>query len=279
MKKALGKGLDALIPKKEDTLIEIEIERILPGTSQPRTGFNEGSLKELAQSIKEKGIIQPIVVSRVGDGTFRIIAGERRWKAAKIAGLEKIPAVIKDVSPREAVEIALIENIQREDLDPVETASAFERLLRDFDITQEELSKRVGKDRATIANYLRILKLPEEAREYLKNGSLTVGHAKAILSIEDPQKQLEAAKVVIKKSLSVRQTEELVKRMSKPQAVKANTEIPEIKDLEDKLISELGAKVKILHKGKKGKLEIFYNSLDELDGILQRIFKKSFLDS
>ncbi|HQA03720.1 MAG TPA: ParB/RepB/Spo0J family partition protein [Thermodesulfovibrio thiophilus] len=279
MKKALGKGLDALIPKKEDTLIEIEIERILPGTSQPRTGFNEGSLKELAQSIKEKGIIQPIVVSRVGDGTFRIIAGERRWKAAKIAGLEKIPAVIKDVSPREAVEIALIENIQREDLDPVETASAFERLLREFDITQEELSKRVGKDRATIANYLRILKLPEEAREYLKNGSLTVGHAKAILSIEDPQKQLEAAKVVIKKSLSVRQTEELVKRMSKPQAVKANTEIPEIKDLEDKLISELGAKVKILHKGKKGKLEIFYNSLDELDGILQRIFKKSFLDS
>jgi len=168
MKKALGKGLDALIPKKEDTLIEIEIERILPGTSQPRTGFNEGSLKELAQSIKEKGIIQPIVVSRVGDGTFRIIAGERRWKAAKIAGLEKIPAVIKDVSPREAVEIALIENIQREDLDPVETASAFERLLREFDITQEELSKRVGKDRATIANYLRILKLPEEAREYLK---------------------------------------------------------------------------------------------------------------
>jgi len=279
MKKALGKGLDALIPKKEDTLIEIGIERILPGTSQPRTGFNEGSLKELAQSIKEKGIIQPIVVSRVGDGTFRIIAGERRWKAAKIAGLEKIPAVIKDVSPREAVEIALIENIQREDLDPVETASAFERLLREFDITQEELSKRVGKDRATIANYLRILKLPEEAREYLKNGSLTVGHAKAILSIENPQRQLEVAKVVIKKSLSVRQTEELVKRMSKPQAVKANTEIPEIKDLEDKLISELGAKVKILHKGKKGKLEIFYNSLDELDGILQRIFKKSFLDS
>ncbi|HOA83643.1 MAG TPA: ParB/RepB/Spo0J family partition protein [Thermodesulfovibrio thiophilus] len=279
MKKALGKGLDALIPKKEDTLIEIEIERILPGTSQPRTGFNEGSLKELAQSIKEKGIIQPIVVSRVGDGTFRIIAGERRWKAAKIAGLEKIPAVIKDVSPREAVEIALIENIQREDLDPVETASAFERLLREFDITQEELSKRVGKDRATIANYLRILKLPEEAREYLKNGSLTVGHAKAILSIENPQRQLEVAKVVIKKSLSVRQTEELVKRMNKPQAVKANTEIPEIKDLEDKLISELGAKVKILHKGKKGKLEIFYNSLDELDGILQRIFKKSFLDS
>ena len=279
MKKALGKGLDALIPKKEDTLIEIGIERILPGTSQPRTGFNEGSLKELAQSIKEKGIIQPIVVSRVGDGTFRIIAGERRWKAAKIAGLEKIPAVIKDVSPREAVEIALIENIQREYLDPVETASAFERLLREFDITQEELSKRVGKDRATIANYLRILKLPEEAREYLKNGSLTVGHAKAILSIENPQRQLEVAKVVIKKSLSVRQTEELVKRMSKPQAVKANTEIPEIKDLEDKLISELGAKVKIFHKGKKGKLEIFYNSLDELDGILQRIFKKSFLDS
>ena len=132
MKKALGKGLDALIPKKEETLLEIEIERIIPNKSQPRAGFDENSLRELAQSIKEKGIIQPVVVSRVGDGTFRLIAGERRWRAAKLAGVDKIPAIIKDVSPAEAVEIALIENIQREDLDPVETASAFERLLNEF---------------------------------------------------------------------------------------------------------------------------------------------------
>lgn len=277
MKKALGKGLDALIPKKEETLLEIEIERIIPGEAQPRTDFNEEALKELAQSIRQKGIIQPIVVSRVGDGTFRIIAGERRWRAAKIAGVEKIPAVIKDVSPAEAVEIALIENIQREDLDPVETASAFEKLLKEFNITQEELSKRVGKDRATIANYLRILRLPDEVRQYLKNGTITMGHAKAILSVEDSQKQIEIANMVVKKSLSVRQTEELVKKLDKQKPIKKI--IPEIIDLEDKLTSELGYKVKILHKGKKGKLQIFYNSLDELDGILQRIFRKSFLDS
>jgi ParB family chromosome partitioning protein len=277
MKKALGKGLESLIPKKEEILQEIEIERIIPGVSQPRTDFNEETLKELAQSIKEKGIIQPIVVSRVGDGTFRIIAGERRWRASKIAGLEKIPAVIKDVSTIEAVEIALIENIQREDLDPVETATAFDKLIREFNLTQEELSTRVGKDRATIANYLRILKLPDEVKHYLKQGTITMGHAKAILSIEDPQKQIEIANMVAKKSLSVRQTEELVKKTDKPKLLKEK--LAEIEELEDRLTSELGSKVKILHKGKKGKLEIFYNSLDELDGILQRIFKKSFLDS
>jgi len=277
MKKALGKGLESLIPKKEEILQEIEIERIIPGTSQPRTDFNEEALKELAQSIKEKGIIQPIVVSRVGDGTFRIIAGERRWRASKIAGLERIPAVIKDVSPVEAVEIALIENIQREDLDPVETASAFDKLIREFNLTQEELSTRVGKDRATIANYLRILKLPDEVKHYLKQGTITMGHAKAILSIEDTQRQIEIANIVARKSLSVRQTEELVKKTDKPKRLKEK--LAEIEELEERLTSELGAKVKILHKGKKGKLEIFYNSLDELDGILQRIFKKSFLDS
>jgi len=279
VKKALGKGLDALIPKKEETLLEIEIERIIPNKSQPRTDFDENSLRELAQSIKEKGIIQPVVLSRVGDGTFRIIAGERRWRAAKLAGLAKIPAIIKDVSPAEAVEIALIENIQREDLDPVETASAFERLLNEFKITQEELSKRVGKDRATIANYLRVLRLPDEVKQYLKDGLLTMGHAKAIVSLEDSKKQLELAKIVIKKALSVRQTEELVKKLSKHQIKKQKEKAPEINELEERLTSELGAKVKIIHKGKSGRLEIFYNSLDELDSILDRIFKKSFLGS
>lgn len=279
MKKALGKGLDALIPKKEETLVEIEIERILPGIIQPRTNYDEASLRELAQSIKEKGIIQPIIVSKTEDGTFRLIAGERRWRAARIAGLERIPAVIKDVLPAEALEIALIENIQRQDLDPVETALALERLLKDFNITQEELSKRVGKDRATIANYLRILKLSEEIKGYLKDGALTMGHAKAILSIDDAQKRLELARLVIKKSLSVRQTEELAKKISKPREKREKETIPGIKDLEDSLTSELGAKVKIFHRGKKGKLEIFYNSLDELDGIIQRIFKRSFLGS
>ena len=284
MKKALGKGSEALIPKveltnKQGSLVEVEIERILPATVQPRTSFDENSLKELAQSIKEKGILQPIILSRVGDGTFRIIAGERRWRAAKIAGLEKIPAIVKEVSSSEALEIALIENLQREDLDPVETAIAFDRLLKEFNLTQEELSQRVGKDRATIANYLRILKLPEEVLNYLKEESLTLGHAKAILSCNDMEKQKELAQIVIKKSLSVRQTEEVVRRLAKTQIKKIKEETPEIKELERALTAELGTKVKISHRGKKGKLEIFYSSLDELDGIIERIIRKSFQDS
>ncbi|WP_297210767.1 MULTISPECIES: ParB/RepB/Spo0J family partition protein [Thermodesulfovibrio] len=279
MKKALGKGLEALIPKVEkeqnnSLLIEVEIERILPGMAQPRTGFDQNSLQELAQSIKEKGVIQPIVLSRVGDGTFRIIAGERRWRAAKLAGLEKIPAIVKDVSPAEAVEIALIENIQREDLDPIETAMAFERLIKEFNLTQEELSQRVGKDRATIANFIRILKLPEAIKEHIRQGHITVGHAKAILSLDDTDKQKKLAALIIKKSLSVRQTEDLVKRFTNPVSKKVKEEIPEINDLEDRLTSELGTRVKILHKGKRGKLEIYYNSLDQLEGILERIIKK-----
>ncbi len=278
MKKALGKGLEALIPSAETTdkratLLEVDIDRILPGIAQPRVAFDEKSLEELALSIKEKGVIQPIVLSRVGDGTFRIIAGERRWRAAKKAGLEKIPAIIKDVSPAEAVEIALIENIQREDLDPVETAMAFDKLMKEFKLTQEELSQRVGKDRATIANYLRILRLPEEIKSYLKEGSLTLGHAKAIASLDDPKKQIETSHIVIKKSLSVRQTEELVRKIIKSQVKIKKEKIPEIEELENKLISHLGYKVKIIPKGKRGKLEIFYSSLDELDGIIERLMR------
>ncbi|MCS7202919.1 MAG: ParB/RepB/Spo0J family partition protein [Thermodesulfovibrio sp.] len=278
MKKALGKGLEALIPQKEETFIEIDIERIIPNDMQPRKDFPEESLRELAQSIKEKGVLQPIVVSRVGDGTFRIVVGERRWRAAKIAGFEKIPAIIKDVSAEEAAELALIENIQREDLDPVEIALCFEKLINDFNLTQEELSKRVGKDRATIANYLRILKLPDKIKEYLRQGVLTMGHAKAIASVKDAEKQIEIADYVITKALSVRQTEEFVRGIYKRKK-KVVEVTPEIRELEETLSTELGTKVKIHHKGKKGKLEIFYSCLDELDGILQRIFRKSFLDS
>lgn len=279
MKKALGKGLEALIPKVEgdekvSSLIEIEIERILPGIAQPRKDFDEQALKELAQSIREKGVIQPIVVSRTGDGTFRIIAGERRWRAAKLAGLDRIPAIVKDVSPAEAVEIALIENIQREDLDPIETATAFERLLNEFKLTQEELSRRVGKDRSTIANFLRILKLPEDIKNQIREGQITVGHAKAILSLENVDKQRELANLIIKKSLSVRQTEELVNKITSTVHKKSKEVLPEIAELEDKLISELGTQVKIHHKGRKGKVEIYYNSLDQLEGILERIMKK-----
>jgi ParB family chromosome partitioning protein len=277
MKAALGKGLDALLPAMGNEVVEIDIAKIRPNENQPRKVFRDEALKELAASIKEKGVLQPVIVSRTGDGAFRLIAGERRWRASTIAGLTKIPALIKDVSSQDAIEIALIENIQREELNPIETADAFQRLINDFKLTQEALSARVGKDRATIANYLRILKLPAEIKTFINDGILTLGHAKAVLSIEDRQKQIEAAKKIVGEGLSVRAAETLCNVPSKTAAKKAKKgtkKLPEVADLEDKLIQALGTKVRIEHKGKKGKIEIEYYSLDELDRLLEILMGK-----
>jgi ParB family chromosome partitioning protein len=269
MKTALGKGLNALIPEKGEEVLYLDIDRIMPGKQQPRKFFNESSLKDLSSSIKEKGVLQPIIVSRTGDGAFTLIAGERRWRAAILAGLKKIPALIKNVASKDSLEIALIENIQREDLNPVETAEAFHRLIKDFNLTQEELSARVGKERATIANYLRLLKLPEEIKTMLYNGSLSMGHARALLSIEGRAVQMEAARRVIRKGLSVREAELLSKRATKP-ARKTSQKDPQISSLEEKLIRKLGTKVRIIQKNRKsGKVEIEYYSLEELDRLLE----------
>lgn len=267
---ALGKGLEALIPEKGEEVIYLDINRIFPGEQQPRKAFKDESLKELAASIKGKGVLQPVIVSRVGDGTFRLVTGERRWRAAALAGLKKIPVLIRDVASRDSLEIALIENIQREDLNPMETAEAFRRLIADFSITQEELSDKVGKDRATIANYLRLLKLPGEIKSLIYNGSLSMGHAKALLSIEGRANQIEAARKIVRKGLSVREAESLSKKPSKTRKTKLIKKDPQISSLEDKLIKSLGTKVRILHKGKKGgKIEIEYYSLEELDRLLE----------
>ncbi len=268
MKTALGKGLEALIPERGEEVLYLDIDRIFPGEHQPRKRFRDESLKELALSIKEKGLLQPIIVSRVGDGTFRLVTGERRWRAAALAGLRKIPALIKNVASKDSLEIALIENIQREDLNPMETAEAFNRLIIDFNLTQEELSDKVGKDRATIANYLRLLKLPEEIKSLINNGSLSIGHAKAILTIDGKANQIEAARKIVRKGLSVREAESLAKRISRPAKVKPIKD-PQISSLEEKLIKSLGTKVRIIHKGKRGKIEIEYYSLDELDRLLE----------
>jgi ParB family chromosome partitioning protein len=274
MKAALGKGLEALLPEKGDEVIKIDVEKILPNQYQPRKVFRDEALKELSASIKEKGVLQPVIVSRTGDGTFRLIAGERRWRAANMAGLKKIPALIKDVSSQDSVEIALIENIQREELNAIETAEAFNRLIKDFNLTQEALSQRVGKERATIANYLRILKLPDEIKAFINDGSISIGHAKALLSLESRQQQMVAAREIIKKGLSVREAEALCKRLSQPaKPVKKKEKLPEVSDLENKLTRSLGTKVKIHHKEKKGKIEIEYYSLDELDRLLEILMK------
>jgi len=267
MKTALGKGLEALIPETGDEVISVDIDRIFPGQQQPRKKFKDESLKELALSIKERGVLQPIIVSRVGDGTFSIVTGERRWRAAALAGLKKIPALIKNVASKDSLEIALIENIQREDLNPVETAEAFNRLMVDFNLTQEDLSRKVGKDRATVANYLRLLKLPQEVKLLIDNGVLSTGHAKAILAIEGNTRQIEAARKIAKRNLSVREAESLSRKTIRSQRVTRHKD-PQVASLEEKLIRSLGTKVRIRPMGKKGKIEIEYYSLDELERLL-----------
>jgi len=270
VKTALGKGLDSLLPDRAEDIISIDVDRIIPGEQQPRKVFKDTALKELAASIKEKGVLQPIIVSRTGDGTFRLIAGERRWRAASLAGLRKVPAMVKDVSSADSLEIALIENIQREDLNPLEMAEAFHRLIKDFDLSQEELSVRVGKERATVANYLRLLKLPGEIKSFVNDGTLTMGHARAILSIEGRPGQVEAARRIIHKGLSVREAENLAKTWGAEGKKKARVKKkdPQIESLQEKLIRSLGTKVRIHHKGKKGEIVIEYYSLDELDRLL-----------
>ena len=278
MKTALGRGLESLLPEKGEEVIKIDIEKILPNEQQPRKVFDNEALTDLSASIKEKGVLQPVIVSRVGDGTFRLIAGERRWRAAHAAGLKKIPALIKEVSSQDSLEIALIENIQREDLNPLETAEALSRLSIDYNITQETLSRRVGKDRATIANYLRILKLPDEIKSLINSNSLSLGHAKAILAIDGVQKQVEAAREIVKGGLSVRATEALSKKLAgpspKPKVKKKQDKLPEVADLENRLTQSLGTKVKIHNKDKRGTIEIEYYSLDELDRLLEVLLQE-----
>lgn len=275
MKAALGRGLESLLPEKGDEVIQIDINKIVPLEGQPRKIFRDEALYELSASIKEKGILQPVIVSRLGDGKFRLIAGERRWRAARLAGLEKIPALIKEVTSQSALEIALIENIQREELKPIETAEALNRLYSEFKLSQEDISQRVGKNRSTIANYLRILKLPDEVKSLINEFDLTVGHAKAILSLEDTQRQLEATKKIIKNALSVRAAEALCRKISTLQHKRPKEKLPEVVELEDKLIKKLGTKVRIHHTGAKGKIEIEYYSLEELNRLLEIFLQES----
>lgn len=278
-KEALGRGLGALIPQRTRTadtpggegILKVEVDRVIPGANQPRKRFSDASLEELATSIRENGVLQPPIVRRTGNGTFELIAGERRWRAAKLAGLEQMPVILKDAAPAETLVYALIENIQREDLNPLETAEAFEHLMRDYHLTQEEMSQKVGKDRATVANYLRILKLAPEVKSWVAEGLLSLGHAKALLATPDGHDQLLIARQVIQKGLSVRETEALARKgsLKKPKKA-AGPRDPQIKSLEDRLTQKMGTRVHLKDRGKKGgSIEIEYYSLDELDRLLE----------
>ncbi len=273
MKTALGRGLEALFPERGDEVIQIDVNNIVPLEGQPRKIFKDETLNELSASIKEKGILQPVIISKLGDGKFRLIAGERRWRAARLAGLLKIPALIKEVTSQAALEIAIIENIQREELKPIEMAEALNRLYSEFKLSQDDISRKVGKDRSTITNYLRILKLPDEVKSLINEFNLTVGHAKAILSVEGKQNQIQAAKKIVKNALSVRAAEVLCKKISALKHTQVKEKIPEVIELEDKLIKTLGTKVRIHHNQGKGKIEIEYYSLEELDRLLEILLR------
>jgi len=277
---ALGKGLAALIPELgpegSKTLLYCGIEEIVPNRSQPRKQFDETKLQELAESIKEKGILEPLVVRKVAQG-YEIIVGERRWRAAQKAGLKEVPVLVKEVEDREVIEISLMENLQRENLNPVEEAEGFRRLIEDFGLHQEDLGARLGKDRTTIANTLRLLKLPAEALDQLRQGHISAGHARAILSLETREKQRELCSLILKKGLSVREAEGLAKRWSKKRSRIGGTEkgkgelAVQLTTLQDLLRKYLATKVKITPKGKKGKIEIEYYSFEDLDRIIEVI--------
>jgi ParB family chromosome partitioning protein len=277
---ALGKGLGALLPEfgqeASKTILFCGIEEILPNRSQPRKHFDESKLQELSESIKEKGILEPLIVRRVPEG-YELIVGERRWRAAQKAGLKEVPVMVREVEGREALEISLIENLQREDLNPIEEAEAFKRLIEEFHISQGDLSTRIGKDRTTITNAIRLLKLPPEVKNYLLQNRITSGHARAILSLETKEKQKELCSLIVKRGLSVREAEALAKRWSKrtkrrtaPDQIKGELE-SQLNSLQDSLGHYLGTKVRITKDGKRGKIEIEYYSHDDLERIVETI--------
>ena len=283
-KMALGKGLGALLPEfgqaEPGAFLHCGIEEIIPNRSQPRKHFDESKLQELAESIKEKGILEPLIVRRTDKG-YELIVGERRWRAAQKAGMKEVPVMVKEVKGKEAFEISLIENLQREDLNPIEAAEAFKHLIDEFNLSQEDLSKRIGKDRSTITNILRLLKLPSEVRNQLLQNRITSGHARAILSLEDKEKQKELCALIIKKDLSVREAEAIAKRWSeKPQKTVAPVRRrgdleSQLSSLQDSLRKYLGTKVQITQKDKKGKIEIEYYSHEDLERIVETIIGKN----
>jgi len=276
-RKALGKGLGALIPDIEGSLEEREaslycnIGEIQLNPYQPRTLFNQEKIEDLANSIKEKGVIQPLLVKKVGND-YQLIAGERRLRAAKRAGVTKVPVIVKNVSDAEQLEYALIENLQRENLNPIEEAEAYKRLMNKFDYTQQKLSQALSKNRATVANLLRLLKLPAEVKKSLAQEEITMGHARSLLSLNEPQKQREAYRIVVRKGLSVRETEKLVKKLTLVKKKKVPEKgLVDLEYMRNDLRQWLGTQVKIVTSGKKGKIIIEFYSSEELERIIERI--------
>ncbi|GAF73331.1 unnamed protein product [marine sediment metagenome] len=280
IKRGLGKGLEALIPKTEHKVegfvIEIDIESLTPSLFQPRKNFDREKMEELKGSIKKHGIIQPIVVRKMANG-YETVAGERRLKAAKEIGLKKIPAIIKSINNEKSLEIALVENIQREDLNPVEQANAFKRLIDEFKLTQQELAEATGKSRALVTNTIRLLKLNPDIQKNISEGKISFGHAKLLLSIEDEEVQKAVCDRIIANDLSVRDTERLIKNIEKVQKKQfkvKNITIERFPEVEGKLRDILGTKISILYDGKKGNISIEFYSKEDLRRIAGLLLKE-----
>jgi ParB family chromosome partitioning protein len=286
-RQALGKGLSALIPDAADVLtaprasLDVDIDLLEPNDYQPRRQIDDARLEDLARSIRANGVIQPIIARRLDSGRYQIIAGERRWRAAQRAGLHKVPVVVKDIGAadrKRRLEMALIENIQREDLNPIEEASAYQRLVSDFGLRQEDIATQVGKDRSSVANSLRLLKLPEEVRAEVASGRLSMGHARAIVALASDADQRRIAREVLARGLSVRETEALVKRVSTPASTTAATAQPK-KDVhtraaEEQLHLALGTRVEIKRRGKGGVVAIAFTSEAELQRLYEYLTER-----
>ena len=273
-RRGLGRGLGALLSEAEGTrtLQEIQVASISPNPFQPRRRMDEAALRELASSFRQTGVLQPVIVRPHGDG-YQLIAGERRWRAAQMAGLERIPAVVRQATNAEALELALVENLLREDLNPLEEAEAYQRLLTEFQWSQEELAQRVGRDRTTISNALRLLKLPPPIQDDLREGRLTMGHARALLGLPSSGDQMRLREQIVAQRWSVRSTEHMVRRTRKGRGAVPSGRRPEVSALEESLRETLGAKVRITGRLQRGRIEIYYGSSEELDEIYRKLSK------
>jgi ParB family chromosome partitioning protein len=281
-RRALGRGLDALIPPAESRAgaTEIPIAQVSPNPHQPRQTITEESLAELAASIREHGVIQPLIVTQVGD-EYQLIAGERRWRAAQLAGLTIVPAIVKETTPQQMLELALVENVQRADLNPLEEASAYRQLMDEFGLTQEEVAERVGKSRTAVANTVRLLRLPDDVKEALATGRISEGHARALLSLPTARLQRQALAIIEKRGLNVRQTEDLVRRMQEEAESLADAKevhepplLPQDRDAVEKFQARLGTKVNLVRGRKGGRLVIHFYSEEELQAIYEAIVGK-----
>jgi ParB family chromosome partitioning protein len=275
-KRALGKGLKAFLPEeygilKDEKFVDVDVEDLKPNPLQPRQDFDQDAIEELARSIEETGILQPLVVVPEGN-QYKIVVGERRWRAAQKIGMTKIPAIVRHLSEQEQIEVSLVENLQRKDLNPIEIALAYQKLMHELNYTQEMVAEKVGKDRTSVANFTRLLKLPPEIQKMVAEGKISMGHARALITLEKPDQQIFISRLIVQKNLSVRDVEKMMAEKRQPSSPKPKQPLdPDLLALQDELVQILGTKVAISGNSQKGIVKLFYFSLEELNRLFDKI--------